>query len=95
MIKLTIQRSIRSRVSILILFLLLLFLFIMPLTVLDDGSVKGKVQIQLMWTTGLCAMGPAGTHHHNQPVVLGAFKVGGQRIPGPAHFVDQFDFRPV
>lgn len=52
MIKLTIQRSIRSRVSIIVFVLLLLFLFVLPLTILDDGSIKGKVQIKLMWTMG-------------------------------------------
>lgn len=52
MIKLTIQRSIRSRVSIIVFILLLLFLFVLPLTVLNDGSIKGKVQINLMWTMG-------------------------------------------
>ena len=51
-IKLTLQRSIRSRVSLIIFALLLMFLFILPLTILNDGSIKGKVQINLMWTMG-------------------------------------------
>jgi len=52
MIKLTLMRSIRSRASIIIFILLLLFLIVTPLTVLNDGSIKGKVQINLIWTMG-------------------------------------------
>jgi hypothetical protein len=52
MIKLTLKRSIRSRASIIIFILLLLFLIVTPLTILNDGSIKGRVQINLIWTMG-------------------------------------------
>ena len=37
----------------------------------------------------------ARADHHHQPVVGRALQAGGQRLPGPAHLVDQRRFGPV